>query len=585
MDWSHLRTIIWLRWRLSRNQWSRGGAVNLTLTMVIVALGAIVGLAGAIVGLWLGGFPLAKVPPVDLLGIWDTLVAGFLFFWILGLIAEIQRSEMLDIGRMLHLPIHLRDIFVVNYIASHLTVSLILFVPGMLGLCLGLTLSRGPIMLALLPVVLGLIFMVTAWTYCLRGYLVTLMSNPRRRRAVIAGITFTFIVIAQLPNILIHLSEIDEHKGPGIKAAPPTGLSEQTQVEPADTGGRRLPGYVLTAHKVVPFLWVGNGAMSLAQGHCLPALLGAAGAFGLGTLGLRRAYRSTVRFYQGQTTPKVSKSSARSVSVAPTGRSRLLAWRIPWLSEGASAMALATFRSMTRASEVKMMLATNFVMLLIFGGMVFMRRAAGISQAFEGFLATGVVVVTFFGMSQLMFNLFGFDRSGFRSLVLLPVSRDEVLLGKNLALLPAAVTIGAILLALVTFFVSLSIFIVLGTVLQLLSAFLMLSIIGNLFSILVPYHIAPGSMKATKVSTTTTFLLVASRLLFPVAMVPIFLVPGLSLLFSKYVGLSAGPANFLLSMVLLALVVLAYRLSLSPLGRLLQRREMRILQIVTQEVE
>jgi hypothetical protein len=41
----------------------------------------------------------------------------------------------------------------------------------------------------------------------------------------------------------------------------------------------------------------------------------------------------------------------------------------------------------------------------------------------------------------------------------------------------------------------------------------------------------------------------------------------------------------LLSAILLALTVLAYKRTLPPLGRLMQRREQRILEIVTHEVE
>ena len=40
----------------------------------------------------------------------------------------------------------------------------------------------------LLPLVLGFVFMVTAWTYCVRGWLAALMVNKRRRRAIVEPI-------------------------------------------------------------------------------------------------------------------------------------------------------------------------------------------------------------------------------------------------------------------------------------------------------------------------------------------------------------------------------------------------------------
>jgi hypothetical protein len=49
--------------------------------------------------------------------------------------------------------------------------------------------------------------------------------------------------------------------------------------------------------------------------------------------------------------------------------------------------------------------------------------------------------------------------------------------------------------------------------------------------------------------------------------------------------LPAGPVNLLLSALLSGLLVLFYRLSLAPLGSLLERHEKQILQVVTEEVE
>jgi hypothetical protein len=38
MDTDQLRTILWLRWRLSRNQWSRAGGLAAALTLIVVAI-------------------------------------------------------------------------------------------------------------------------------------------------------------------------------------------------------------------------------------------------------------------------------------------------------------------------------------------------------------------------------------------------------------------------------------------------------------------------------------------------------------------------------------------------------------------
>ena len=582
MNWSQLRTIIWLRWRLSRNQWSRGGKLNAVLTMIVTMALLVLGMVSGIAGVLVGFFALAEMSPLKFLVVWDAFAAVFLLAWMIGLVSEIQRSETIDIGRMLHLPISLKDIFLINYLASHLTLSIILFLPWTLGLCLGLILSRGGYMIGLVPLVLGFVFMISAWTYCLRGWLVTLMVNKRRRRAIIAGITFGFILLTQLPYIFGNLMGDRERQ----RRKPPKSVQAEQQTPDQSKGGDKpgLPNGLLVAHKVVPFLWVGNGAMSLATGNVWPAVMGAAGGFFLGGLGLRRAYRSTIRFYQGQAKDKRSKRKPKAEKLAGD-RKNFIERQIPGIPEEVAASALAFFRCMMRAPEVKMMLGTHFIMLLIFGTMIFVRRSASIGDNFRPFVATGAVVFISLGLSQLMYNLFGFDRGGFRQLVLLPTPRKQILLGKNLAFLPLAAGIGAILLVFVKIVMGISFVIVIAASLQLLAAFLMISMAGNLISILVPYRVAAGSLKPTKSSTKTTILMLVSRMFFPMVVAPIFFPPAMGLLWSSVGWMPAAPVNLLFSAALLALLAFFYRLSLGPLGDLLQRREKKILQIVTKEIE
>jgi hypothetical protein len=214
-----------------------------------------------------------------------------------------------------------------------------------------------------------------------------------------------------------------------------------------------------------------------------------------------------------------------------------------------------------------------------------MKHASTLSDNYIPLFAISVVVFTFFGMIYLMFNLFGMDRGGFRQLVLLPVQRKYILLGKNLAFLPIAMAIGLIYLIVVEVCLRLSFTVVLATFLQLIAAFLLLSIIGNFISILVPFRLAPGSLKQTKTSTKTTIMILISRFFFPVAIFPISLPPALGLLLSHLGLLPAGPVNLVLSMVLLAVLLFFYKISLPTLGELLLSREKQILQVVTKEVE
>jgi ABC-2 type transport system permease protein len=582
MDWNQLRTIVWLRWRLAKNQWSRRGQLNAVLIIIAAVAVLVSGLVSGLAGILIGFFVLGEKSPTGLLIAWDAFTCVFLFAWMIGLVSEIQRSETIDISRMLHLPVSLRDIFRVNYLASHLTISVILFLPLVLGLCLGLILGGRWLMILMFPLVLGFVFMITAWTYCLRGWLAALMVNKRRRRAIIAGVTFSFILLSQLPNFISNLTR--DHKRHRPRTTKSVPVDERTDRRPEGRERKSLPNSVLLVHKVVPFLWVGNGAMSLGMGNALPAVLGAAGAFGIGGLGLRRAYRSTLRLYQGYTIVKSMKQKPKTKKVRAVRRN-FLERRLPGTPDEAAALALAFFRSLMRASEVKMALATNFILLLFFGTMVLVRRVSSLSEDFKLFAASGPVVFTLLGMSHLMFNQFGFDRDGFRQLVLLPVPRRQILLGKNLAFLPIAIGIGLTFLVLIKIILSISFIIFLAGGLQLVTAFVLLSIAGNLISVLVPYHIAPGSMRKTKTSLMTSLRIFISRLLIPTAVSPMFLPPAIGLLMSRMGWLPAGPVNLVLSMVMLPLLVFFYKLSLPSLGKLLLRREKHILQVVTEKVE
>ncbi|MCF7973795.1 MAG: hypothetical protein K9N55_08275 [Phycisphaerae bacterium] len=584
MDIHHLRTILWLRWRLMRNQWKKAGPINAVLS-IAVAVGVLTcGLGGSIAGLWAGLFKLSTAKPLALLGVWDALACAFVFMWMIGILTEIQRSESIDISRLLHLPISVKQIFVVNYLVSHLTFSFVLLVPGMVGLCLGLILGKSMTMCLLGLVVSGLIFAVTAWTYCLRGWLVALMSNPRKRRAVIAAVTFTFIVITQLPNFLTHtLGNRGRHRPQ--RAAETDPNKAQTEAQTPESLQKNMPRALQIAHQAVPFLWPGHCAMTLAQGHVLPALWRAAALFGLGVLGLNRAYCMTIRFYHGQTRTRPAKARHVQSKVTASGRTPLLERSIPGLSQETAVLALASFRSMARAPEIKMQLATQNLMLLFFGAMALVKNSHSIPEAAMPFLPIGAVIFTFFSLSQLMFNQFGFDRNGFRSYLLWPASRHHILLGKNLSFLPIALMIDVTLLVIITLSKKLPLTFAACGLVQVMTAFLLISMVANVTSILIPYRIGHGSLKPTKTRPLTTFLMIVSSLSFPLFMIPVILVPVAGFFLNRVGWITPEYSNPLLSLILLALIALAYKRTLQPMGRLLQRREQRILEIVTHEVE
>jgi ABC-2 type transport system permease protein len=430
--------------------------------------------------------------------------------------------------------------------------------------------------------------MLTAWTYCLRGWLVALMVNPRRRRAVIAGITLSFILLCQLPNLLNLTTQA--HRRKQRQAQQET--KQQDRVAEVNVPAasapprprRPVPDWALTVHRVVPVLWIGYGARSLTRGDIGSALLGTLGSLGLGLLGLRRAYRATLGFYLGTASGK--RRRIQTPRSAPNRHRPLFVHRsLPGFSEVSSTLGLTFLRSNLRAPEIKMMLGTSFIMLFVFGGVFFARSRAKLPVDLKPLATAGAVVVTFFGLTQLMFNLFGADRSGFRALVLCPCARRRILLGKNISVFPFALVLGSALLLVCLVFLQFGLLTFVCGWLQLGTGFLLLSMMGNLCSILMPYRIAPGSLKPTKPPALLILMQFVTHLCFPVIVFPVFVPPLLGLLATRTGWANGDLLNLLSSAVTLGLAIFFYRRSLGPLGRLLQRREQRILETVTREVE
>lgn len=586
MNWGQLKTILWLRWRLTRNQLFRGSGVAGALTIFLGVMCGVLLLALCAGATFAGHVALRNVKPEVILITWTVVVLVFLLFWTIGLMAELQRSETIDLQRLMHLPMRLGQVFVLNFIASHATLSLFLLLPAMFGLALGLSLGRSPMFLLLLPLIASCVFMITAWTYCLRGWLASMMTNPRRRRNVIMWVTIFFVLIVQGPNLYFNVMRRSFQNPPQNESAEDRAKRRAA----SDAANSARLRQFEAAQIFIPPLWLPLGAKAAAEGNPLPALLGTLGCAGIGALGLRRAYRSTIRFYHGDTGKKNAASVQAPVEAAtkpgtPPARSRLLESKLRGIPEPAVAVAGATLRSMLRAPEVKMALGTSTVVTLILCATFFLRAAPKIPEVAKSFAATGAGVFTLFMLFQFVANQFGLDRDGFRVLVLSPVDRRHLLLGKNLACLPVAMGFGLMMIVGLSVWMAIPTPAVIAAILQLAAMTLLTFMFGNLLSILLPFRIQAGTMKPTKPPFLKMLALVVFQLCFPLVLLPGGLPPLAELLWLSMDGPAFVPVNLILSALLAAVTGVAYWLSLQPLANLYTRREQAILQSVTSESE
>lgn len=611
MNWAHFTAFVWLRWRLMANQWRRAGALNAAL-MVIVTVSIVISVVPLFAGVFgLGVFLIPKASPAILMYVWDGMIFAFLLFWAIGLVTELQRNDPLSLSKFLHLPVSVNGAFLINYLSSLLRLSLLFFGSMMGAFALALVYVRGPEQLAVLPALAAFFLMITAPTYQFQGWLASLMSNPRRRRAVVVGTTMGIVLMFQLPNLVnlyytprfakrqaarLVAQQVEQVKLKQAFDAKEFDAKEfnrrqkelmEKQTADREKGSReevaRFEGLVRVINAVVPLGWLPYGVMTAAEGQQAPGYLGTAGMALIGGISLWMAYRSTLAQFQGRASGRKVKApiSAAREEKKSRPRGRLLEVRIPGVSEPVSAIALGGFQSMLRSPEAKISLLTPLIMGAVFGTLLLQGRESMpvLTRPLFGFSSIAFVL---FGLLQMMGNQFGMDRDGFRVFVLCSAPRREILLGKNLAFAPVAVVLSAILVAAVQIICPMRIDHALSMIPQFLSMFLLFCAMANLFSIYAPVYIAAGSLKPANPKVTIVLLqLLMFLILFPISqgltLLPLAIEAGL-----RAAGMAEGiPVCLLLSLVGAGLSVLFYHLTLGWLGDCLQAREQKILETVT----
>jgi hypothetical protein len=606
----HLWAFLWLRWRLRVNQLRRGGPAN---AIIVVLLSVAVGILafGLFAGSFLIGlFALRDASPVVLLYVWDGLAGSFLFFGAIALVTELQRSESLSLDKFLHLPVSLSGAFLVNYLSSLVSLNMILFLPPMIGLSLALIFVKGPAMILLLPLLVGFVLMISALTYQFQGWLAALMVNKRRRRTIIVMVTAGFVLISQLPNLINYFQPWNAKTQQVAQE-----MEEETELQKELDDGRitkeeyqhkielirsqhqaqrqqdnlealsQIERTARIVNLVFPPGWLPLGAMSLAETHVSYAMLGALGMSLIGAASLWRAYRTTQRLYTGQyTSGKRKKVAPQTPAKTDTTKAILLDKNIPWLSQQSAVITLGSFRSLLRAPEAKMMLLSPVILVVVFGAMFF-RQSRDLAEAVRPLIAFGAMSMILLTMIQLVGNQFGFDRNGFRVFVLCPAPRKDILMGKNLAFAPFAFGLSLLAVAFVQIVYPMRIDHLLALVPQMISMYLLYSLLANCLSILGPMPIAAGTLKPANARLVPVLLQFAFVLLLPTVLAPTLLPLGFEQLLVWQGWIHNAPAALVLSIAECAVVVWIYYLLVGFQGDWLQAREKAILAIVATKAE
>lgn len=623
MNWSHLKTLLWVRWRLSINYLTRGSVWGAVLMLVLGGAACVVSLGAFIAALWIGLERLKDAPPEALTYLCDGWILAFLFFWMIGLLNELQRAEMLSVDKLLHLPTTLTEVFLFNFLSSLVTLTTITFVPPLVGLSIAAVIVKGPAVAVMFPLIGAFVLMMCALTYQFRGWLATLMQNKRRRQTVIVAITMTFIVIVQVPNfanmmfqqrMLKNLNqkpqgELQEKVELQKKLAtrqitPQEFIKKSTEIDQRGIVRRHAEIQALQqqvnqaldiANICLPIGWMAYGAQSAARGNVWPGIAGTLGMLVIAGISLRRSYFTTLRYFTGEATgqmPGENSSSSPTAVASPSKGSRpIVNWiekPLPLVSDPVAAIAWTTLRGMTRAPEVKMLLMGPLFVLFMYGAMMMGQRGGqGMPALMKSIIPLGILGLSVAGVSQLSHNSFGFDRAGFRSYVLSGVPRWEILFGKNLALVPLVFLLTVPVLSIVQILSPAPWTHLLATLLEIPSTILLLALVGNVCSIYSPIFQSAGSMKPNNVKllamfTQFVFGLITLFVLGIVTSLPL----GLELLL-QYGGIVSPfvPVAPLMALLEFGAAIGIYLVVVRWQGNLLQARECRILDVVTQRGE
>jgi hypothetical protein len=429
---SQLLTLIWLKWRLLRNSLRSSKAV---VSKVASILGMLLAFSFAVVLALILGFVAYSLAQPEGLGsaIQRTtareLPVGasteFIFFSMFGIIylmwatvpLSIGGGKQFDAGKLLMYPITLRKLFAVDFISEFTTLHSVFLVPAVFALCVGSGLGSGNLLTSLIAFVPGVLFGVA-----LSKWLSTIIGSVLRRKrsrgetiialiGAIAGLGTA--AVSQVAPILFKHAETFR----SLRWTPPGAAAFLLM---ADVATDPLP-------YAVAFVTLSAYAIALLIATYWIARRAA--------LGLERRQK-----------PKAVAQI--------TGNEGYSGWQIPFLPADLSAIVEKELRYALRNAQVRMMALMPLIVIVI--RMVNRQRfgtvGRGLSNGFltygSSLLLIGGMVYVFLILAGMSSNLFAFEEGGMRTLILSPIDRRRILLGKNLVITLIALIFSSALLIL-----------------------------------------------------------------------------------------------------------------------------------------
>jgi hypothetical protein len=259
-------------------------------------------------------------------------------------------------------------------------------------------------------------------------------------------------------------------------------------------------------------------------------------------------------------------------------------WDIPFASPQLSAVIEKELRYAMRNAQLRMMMLMPLILIVVRlvnsnrmgdGAEARSSMASGFMSYGEGLLASSGVLYVFLILTGLSCNQFAFEEGGMRSIILSPVDRRTIMVGKNIALTAIAFVFSlALMIINQLVFRDLTPLAIVFVVLCFIIFAGIMSIIGNWLSIRFPKRMQFG--KRLNVSGVVGLLII-----------PLIVLLGIPPLLSTAAGYFSQ--SLIIKYVTLALfgtvTVCSYILSIDSQGRALQRREVEILEAVREPTD
>jgi hypothetical protein len=556
---SQLITLIWLKWSLFRNSLRGSKAVVNRLATALAMLAALA--LALLIASGLGVAAYALTWPENGLqanfrgqathGVPAFPAAEFIFFSILALLyllwatlpLSVGSSRQFDPGNLLLYPISLGKLLAVDFLSELASLQSVFAIPAIVAMGVGAGLSRDNLAGGLLAAVVAAAFGIalSKWISISVGSLIRKKRTRGETLLALIGVVAGLggALLGQIAPVLFRHAE----SVTALRWTPP-GAVAYSLTDGLRAGHAR--GYALALSGVCAYTLI---LTSITYWLSRRSILGGGG---------RR---------RGQVKPKSLPTDSY------TG------WKIPLMPPALAAVVEKELRYLMRNAQVRMM---TLILLILFVVRIMNRHrfgqmgsetgnfASDFSTYAQGLMATAGVLYVFLILAGISSNQFAFERGGMRTLILSPVDRRLVLLGKNIAITTLALIFSAgLLLINELVFRDLSLNALLFVALSFLVFAPLMSLMGNSISLRFPKPMKFG--KRLNVSG------VAGLLLIP--MIVVLALPPLAATAAGYIAQSLLVEYGTLA-VLAAFAVGTYVLLINAQGESLLRRELEILEAV-----